>query len=206
MGAFSHHFASFIALSCAVKSYARVLPHPSNFCRRLSSVGTSRGQMAGTTVQGLFKLLDSEFHLARRREALFARQKAAVHDIVLEKGILPRVSGSICTGGAILLFPLFPAAMVSVILTDGRQIVGKLKGYDMTYNLVMEQCKQREYSSEGMQVRQHTPGVIQLFSAGQLRARQRPSRRVLSTSFCSRIGSMRPHQSLPIASPLPRRR
>jgi len=38
-----------------------------------------------------------------------------------------------------------------VILTDGRHLVGSLKGYDQTYNLVLEGCKERAYSGEGMQ-------------------------------------------------------
>ncbi|CAM9732755.1 unnamed protein product [Scytosiphon promiscuus] len=36
--------------------------------------------------------------------------------------------------------------LVSVITGDGRQILGNLKGYDHTINLVLEGCKERIYS------------------------------------------------------------
>ncbi|CAM9458084.1 unnamed protein product [Ascophyllum nodosum] len=36
--------------------------------------------------------------------------------------------------------------LVSVITGDGRQILGNLKGYDHTINLVLEGCSERIYS------------------------------------------------------------
>ncbi|CAM9252975.1 unnamed protein product [Ectocarpus fasciculatus] len=43
--------------------------------------------------------------------------------------------------------------LVSVITGDGRQILGNLKGYDHTINLVLEGCKERIYSqSRGVQL------------------------------------------------------
>ncbi|OTF75872.1 Lsm1-like protein [Euroglyphus maynei] len=35
---------------------------------------------------------------------------------------------------------------VSVITVDGRQIVGTLKGFDQTINIIMEECHERVYS------------------------------------------------------------
>jgi len=36
---------------------------------------------------------------------------------------------------------------VSVITNDGRNIVGILRGYDQTTNLIMEECHERVYST-----------------------------------------------------------
>ena len=38
--------------------------------------------------------------------------------------------------------------MVSVITNDGRNIVGVLRGYDVTNNLVLEECHERVYSTK----------------------------------------------------------
>ncbi|KPM07508.1 Surface layer protein [Sarcoptes scabiei] len=44
------------------------------------------------------------------------------------------------------------AKTVSVITVDGRQIIGTLKGFDQTMNLIMEECHERVYSvSEGVE-------------------------------------------------------
>ncbi|XP_071545035.1 U6 snRNA-associated Sm-like protein LSm8 [Panulirus ornatus] len=37
--------------------------------------------------------------------------------------------------------------LVSVITADGRNIVGTLKGFDQTINLIMDECHERVYSS-----------------------------------------------------------
>ena len=36
---------------------------------------------------------------------------------------------------------------VSVITNDGRNIIGILRGYDQTTNVVLEECHERVYSS-----------------------------------------------------------
>ena len=38
--------------------------------------------------------------------------------------------------------------MVSVITNDGRNIVGILRGFDVTNNLILEDCHERVYSSK----------------------------------------------------------
>jgi U6 snRNA-associated Sm-like protein LSm8 len=38
--------------------------------------------------------------------------------------------------------------VVSVITNDGRNIVGTLRGYDQTTNMIMEDCHERVYSSK----------------------------------------------------------
>ena len=38
--------------------------------------------------------------------------------------------------------------MVSVITNDGRNIVGILRGFDVTTNLLLEDCHERVYSSK----------------------------------------------------------
>lgn len=38
--------------------------------------------------------------------------------------------------------------MVSVITNDGRNIVGILRGFDVTTNLILEDCHERVYSSK----------------------------------------------------------
>ncbi|KAL7641146.1 UNVERIFIED_CONTAM: hypothetical protein RMT77_008284 [Armadillidium vulgare] len=37
--------------------------------------------------------------------------------------------------------------LVSVITSDGRNIVGTLKGYDQTVNLILDECHERVYST-----------------------------------------------------------
>ena len=44
------------------------------------------------------------------------------------------------------------AAMVSVITNDGRNIVGILRGFDVTTNLILEDCHERVYSSKARSV------------------------------------------------------
>ena len=38
--------------------------------------------------------------------------------------------------------------MVSVITNDGRNIIGILRGFDVTNNLILEDCHERVYSSK----------------------------------------------------------
>eukprot|EP00938_MAST-03A_sp_MAST-3A-sp1_P001930 g1930.t1 len=38
--------------------------------------------------------------------------------------------------------------VVSVITSDGRNIVGSLKGFDQHMNMIMEECHERVYSSD----------------------------------------------------------
>ena len=42
--------------------------------------------------------------------------------------------------------------MVSVITNDGRNIVGILRGFDVTTNLILEDCHERVYSSKARSV------------------------------------------------------
>lgn len=37
---------------------------------------------------------------------------------------------------------------ISVITSDGRQIVGLLKGYDQATNLILDECHERVYSTK----------------------------------------------------------
>ncbi|KAA6429163.1 MAG: N-alpha-acetyltransferase auxiliary subunit-like [Trebouxia sp. A1-2] len=39
-------------------------------------------------------------------------------------------------------------ATISVITSDGRQIVGLLKGYDQATNLILDECHERVYSTK----------------------------------------------------------
>lgn len=44
---------------------------------------------------------------------------------------------------------------ISVITNDGRNLVGLLRGYDQTNNLVIEECHERVYSTqEGVAIEQ----------------------------------------------------
>lgn len=38
-------------------------------------------------------------------------------------------------------------SVVSVITNDGRNIVGRLKGFDQCINIVLEECHERVYST-----------------------------------------------------------
>jgi small nuclear ribonucleoprotein (snRNP)-like protein len=40
------------------------------------------------------------------------------------------------------------AATVSVITNDGRNIIGVLRGYDQTTNLILDECHERVYSTK----------------------------------------------------------
>ena len=40
------------------------------------------------------------------------------------------------------------AATVSIITNDGRNIVGVLRGFDTTTNLILDDCHERVYSSK----------------------------------------------------------
>jgi hypothetical protein len=40
------------------------------------------------------------------------------------------------------------AAVISVITSDGRTIVGMLRGFDQTTNLILEDCHERVYSTQ----------------------------------------------------------
>lgn len=42
----------------------------------------------------------------------------------------------------------YPAATVTVITNDGRHIVGTLRGYDQTNNLILDECHERLYREE----------------------------------------------------------
>lgn len=45
------------------------------------------------------------------------------------------------------------AGVVSVITNDGRHIVGMLRGYDQSTNLILEQCHERVYrTTSGVEV------------------------------------------------------
>ncbi|CAD7705000.1 unnamed protein product [Ostreobium quekettii] len=39
-------------------------------------------------------------------------------------------------------------AVITVITNDGRVIVGTLRGYDQTTNLILEDCHERVYSTK----------------------------------------------------------
>ena len=50
---------------------------------------------------------------------------------------------------SVVLLSCYPAVeIVSVITSDGRNIVGSLKGFDQTTNIILEQSHERVFSEE----------------------------------------------------------
>ncbi|KAG2427695.1 hypothetical protein HYH02_014527 [Chlamydomonas schloesseri] len=50
-------------------------------------------------------------------------------------------------------------SQVTVITNDGKHYVGLLRGYDQTWNLLLQECQERVYSAKsGVQIIQN-PGI-----------------------------------------------
>ena len=48
----------------------------------------------------------------------------------------------------VMLLPLCNAESITVITCDGRNLVGNLRGYDQTTNVVLDECHERVFSPD----------------------------------------------------------